>query len=103
MIIEKYCLIVLFLGWLLARTPEPWVISPEDQHAARLTPPADTRAAARSNLMHALAHETFRFFVDWEVIEAEGADSLHLLNPFEAKAPDPAAWLRRAKRDGLGH
>ena len=86
------------LGWPLARTPEPWGISPEEQHAALLTPPADTRAAARSALMHALAPQTFRYFVDWEVIDAEGTDSLHLLNPFEPKAPDVTAWLRRGAR-----
>ena len=86
------------LAWPLARTPEPWVISGEEQHAALLTPPADTRAAARSSLMHTLEKETFRFFVDWEVIDAEGTESLHLLDPFEPKPPDATAWLRRGAR-----
>ncbi|MFM8468944.1 MAG: proteasome accessory factor PafA2 family protein, partial [Limisphaerales bacterium] len=86
------------LAWPLARTPEPWVIPPGEQHAALLTPPADTRAAARSSLMHALAGESFRFFVDWDVIDAEGTDSLRLLDPFNPKAPDATAWLRRGAR-----
>ncbi|NDB78204.1 MAG: peptidase, partial [Verrucomicrobia bacterium] len=36
------------LGWPLARTPDPWIISPEDQHAALLTPPTSTRAGTCS-------------------------------------------------------
>jgi len=86
------------LAWPLARTPEAWVISPEEQHAALLTPPADTRAAARSSLMRVLEKETFRFFVDWEVIEAEGADSLQLLDPFQPEPPDSEAWRRRLQK-----
>ena len=86
------------LAWPLARTPVPWKISAEEQHAALLTPPADTRAAARSRLMHTLEKETFRFCVDWEVIDAEGAGALHLLDPFEPAAPDVTDWLRRSAR-----
>ena len=86
------------LAWPLARTPEPWVIASEQQHAALLNPPADTRAAARSALMHTVAKASFRFFVDWEVIEAEGADALQLLDPFEPQPPDPTDWLRRIER-----
>ena len=79
----------------LARTPEPWVISPEEQHAALLTPPADTRAAARSQVMRLLEPETFRFFVDWDVLEVEGAEPLQLLDPFRDQAPEAAAWMKR--------
>ncbi len=86
------------LAWPLARTPEPWVIAPEEQHAAMLTPPANTRAAARSALMHLVAKQDFRFFVDWEAIEADGADALQMLDPFEPQPPDPAAWLKQIER-----
>jgi len=86
------------LAWPLARTPEPWVIAPEEQHAAMLTPPANTRAAARSALMHLVAKQDFRFFVDWEAIEADGADALQMLDPFEPQPPDPAAWLKEIER-----
>lgn len=86
------------LAWPLARTPEPWSISSEEQQAALLTPPADTRAAARSALMHLVAKQNFRFFVDWESIEADGADALQLLDPFEPNPPAPAAWLKQIER-----
>ncbi len=48
--------------------------------------------------MRVLEQQTFRFFVDWEVIDAEGTESLHLLDPFEPKPPDATAWLRRSAR-----
>jgi len=83
------------LAWPLGRTPEPWVISPEEQHAALLTPPANTRAAARSQVMRLLEPETFRYFVDWDVLEVEGAESLQLLDPFQAQAPEAVAWMKR--------
>jgi proteasome accessory factor A len=92
------------LAWPLARTPEPWVISPEEQHAALLNPPADTRAAARSQVMRLLESQAFRYFVDWEVMDVEGAESLHLLDPFQPQVPEAAAWMKRiavqhARRD----
>ena len=92
------------LAWPLARTPEPWVISPEEQHAALLNPPADTRAAARSQVMRLLESQSFRYFVDWEVMDVEGAESLHLLDPFQPQVPEAAAWMKRiavqhARRD----
>ncbi|PAW88829.1 MAG: peptidase [Pedosphaera sp. Tous-C6FEB] len=83
------------LAWPLARTTEPWVISPEEQHAALLTPPADTRAAARSQVMRLLEPETFRYFVDWDMLEVEGAEPLQLLDPFRDQAPEAAAWMKR--------
>ncbi|NBV25163.1 MAG: peptidase [Proteobacteria bacterium] len=86
------------LAWVLARTPEPWAIPAGEQHAALLTPPANTRAAARSSLMHDLKDQPFRYFVDWELIEAEGVDALKLLDPFAATCPDATAWLRRCVR-----
>ncbi len=83
------------LAWPLACTPEPWVISPKEQHAALLTPPADTRAAARSSVMRLLEGQSFRYFVDWEAMDVEGAESLQLLNPFEPQASGAEAWLRK--------
>ncbi len=83
------------LAWPLAQTPLPWRISAEEQCVALLKPPADTRAAARSRVMRLLAGQDFRYFVDWEVMEADGAESLQLLNPFSPEAPEAEAWLNR--------
>ncbi len=85
------------LAWPLARTPEPWKICAEDQLAAQLTPPVDTRAAARSRLMRELAHEPVRCFVDWEVLDVEDCQSLNLLDPFDPAPADADAWLRRVR------
>ena len=85
------------LAWPLARTPSPWEVSAVDQHAALLTPPADTRAAARSRLMRELAREPVRCLVDWEVIEAEDCAALMLLDPFDPAPAGTDAWLRRVR------
>lgn len=75
------------LGLALDATPAPWAIDAVIAQNARLTPPADTRAAARSQLMGEIRRRTGRYFLDWETIDIEGCEVLHLLNPFDANPP----------------
>ena len=85
------------LGLALAQTPAAWSLTAVDIHSAMREPPVNTRAGARSRLMHLLKHQTFRYFVDWEVIDAEGFNSLNLLNPFDPAPADAEHWCRQLK------
>lgn len=81
----------------LAKTPKLFDPTVQEINDALTKPPANTRAAARSHVMRSLVDQRTRYFVDWEVIDAEGANSLNLLDPFD---PDPTGidtWLRRAR------
>jgi proteasome accessory factor A len=75
------------LGLALDRTPDPWRITPDDITAARLLPPADTRAHARSALMVHARQPGRRYFVDWEIVDLEGNETIHLQDPFDAAPP----------------
>lgn len=83
------------LGLALARTPAEWDLTTQDIHAALRRPPANTRAAVRSRVMHLLKEQHIRYFVDWEVIDAEGVNSLNLLDPFDIIATDAENWANR--------
>ncbi|MCC6234435.1 MAG: proteasome accessory factor PafA2 family protein [Verrucomicrobiales bacterium] len=76
------------LGLSLDQTPDPWRFTEAEVNEVRLRPPADTRAHARSQLMRRIAEAKGRYFVDWEVVDLEGHDTLHLLDPFDPVAPD---------------
>jgi proteasome accessory factor A len=82
------------LAWALANTPAAWALAGDDVQLATHEPPKDTRAHARSQLMRTLKAHTVKFFVDWEVIDAEGLNSLNLLDPFDARPPEAEQWLR---------
>jgi len=83
------------LGMALSQTPFAWDIPPSDIADAMRAAPVNTRAQARSRIMKLLKNQHIRYFVDWEVIDAEGVNSLNLLNPFDA-APDEAdSWARQ--------
>ena len=45
--------------------------------------------------MQQLKHQPLRYFVDWEIIDAEGINSLNLLNPFEASPDAVDLWCRQ--------
>ena len=83
----------------LGLSKSPTLFDPtEDTIAAALNdPPANTRAAARSRVMRSLIDQRARYFVDWEVIDAEGVNSLNLLDPFDADPQGIDTWLRRAR------
>ncbi|MBI3414215.1 MAG: proteasome accessory factor PafA2 family protein [Verrucomicrobia bacterium] len=83
------------LGWELSQTPAEWVASAGEIAHATYHPPANSRAHSRSQLMHLLKPLTVRYFVDWEVIDVEGINTLNLLNPFDPAPPEAAAWTRK--------
>ncbi len=82
------------LGLALAQTPEPWKISTENINGCMLTPPKNTRAQVRSHAMQLLRKHVTEYYVDWEIIGADGGDSLHLLDPFDASPREADAWSR---------
>jgi len=86
------------LGLALAQTPATWHCAPADVTHATWHAPENTRAQARVRLMHMLKHHTIRYFVDWEVIDAEGVNSLTLLDPFDAAPPEAEVWSRELNR-----
>ncbi|MBI3882627.1 MAG: proteasome accessory factor PafA2 family protein [Verrucomicrobia bacterium] len=86
------------LGLSLEATPADWQRTPADLTAAMSQPPVNTRAAARSHLMHFLKDQSMRYYVDWEVIDAEGFNSLNLLNPFDAAPVEADAWLKQFEK-----
>jgi proteasome accessory factor A len=83
------------LGLAIAATPAEWTLTPEDIAQATRQAPVNTRAQLRSHIMHQLKHHPVRYFVDWEVIDAEGVNSLNLLNPFEASPDSVAHWCKQ--------
>jgi len=83
------------LGLALAQTPAPWDLPIEEITSATRHAPTNTRAQIRSHIMHHLKNHPIRYFVDWEVIDAEGINSLNLLNPFEASTDTVENWCRQ--------
>jgi hypothetical protein len=43
--------------------------------------------------MRLLKDETCSYYIDWEIIGAEGGSSLHLLNPFDCGSQDAQTWV----------
>ncbi len=88
------------LGLALEQTPPDWVLGPSEVLNATAHPPRNTRAGARSRLMHMLKYQTIRYYVDWEVIDAEGFNSLNLLNPFDPAPEEAELWSRQFSING---
>lgn len=82
------------LGLALAQTPEPWDLSKENIDKAMRTAPANTRASARSDAMKLLREHALEYYVDWEILGAEGGNSLQLLDPFDATPKEADVWSR---------
>jgi proteasome accessory factor A len=85
------------IGWPLAKPEAGFDPAPDAIAAALTAPPTNTRAAARSHVMRSLANQHSRYFVDWEVIDAEGVNSLNLLDPFDPEPRGFDTWFRRLK------
>jgi proteasome accessory factor A len=81
------------LGLALERTPDPWRIDPSSVTGAKLLPPVDTRANARSALMVNARHPGRRYFVDWEMVDLEGYETIRLQDPFDATPPPLKAGM----------
>jgi proteasome accessory factor A len=81
------------LGLALARNPPDWEIPHKEIMQAALSAPSNTRAAVRSQAMHLLKTEGCQYYIDWEIIGAEGGNSLHMLNPFDVGSKDAETWI----------
>ncbi|MFN7139450.1 MAG: proteasome accessory factor PafA2 family protein, partial [Limisphaerales bacterium] len=82
------------LGLALAQTPAPWDLSHESVDKALRQAPLNTRAAARADAMQLLREHAVEYYVDWEILGAEGGNSLQLLDPFDASPKEADAWSR---------
>jgi hypothetical protein len=43
--------------------------------------------------MQLLKNEGCSYYIDWEIIGAEGGNSLHMLNPFDAGSKEAQMWI----------
>jgi len=82
------------LGLALAQTPREWEISSEEIEDAMRKAPGNTRAAARSDAMQLLCNHAMEYYVDWEILGAEGGNSLQLLDPFDASPKEAGSWSK---------
>lgn len=69
------------LGLALARTDGFW--NPCTLEKAKLEPPVDSRAHARSRLMREIQGKESSYFLDWEAVEVPNQKRTRLLNPFQ--------------------
>jgi hypothetical protein len=81
------------LGLALAQTPACWEVPHKEVAQACVQAPSNTRAAVRSQAMRLLQKEGCSYYIDWEIIGAEGGTSLHMLNPFDSGAKDAETWI----------
>jgi proteasome accessory factor A len=80
------------LGAALAQNPPEWELPHKEITRAATHAPCNTRAAVRSQAMHLLKNQGCSYYIDWEIIGADGGNSLHLLNPFETSFKGPENW-----------
>jgi len=69
------------LGLALANDDGVW--SPGRLPRARLEPPSDSRAHARSRLMREIMDKKTTYFLDWEAVEVPNQKRTRLLDPFQ--------------------
>lgn len=82
------------LGLALAKTPAPWQMADDSLQKAICKSPSNTRAAARAHAMTLLRQHASEYYVDWEILGAEGGNSLQLLDPFDASPKEAEAWTK---------
>jgi len=69
------------LGLALAQGDGFW--SPNRLAQARLEPPSNSRAHARSRLMREIMGKETSYFLDWEAVEVPNQKRTRLLDPFQ--------------------
>jgi proteasome accessory factor A len=69
------------LGLAMADQAGYW--SPPRLEQAKLEPPGDSRAHARSRLMREIQGKESSYFLDWEAVEVPNQKRTRLLNPFQ--------------------
>jgi len=77
-----------------------WSPVAEEVIQALQAAPGNTRAGLRSRLMWELSQRNLRYYVDWEVLDAAGAKTLELSNPFEVSSEASAVWLKALENPG---
>jgi proteasome accessory factor A len=87
------------LGLALARNPAGWEIPHQEITQAASQAPGNTRAAVRAQAMRLLKDESCKYYVDWEIIGAEGGCALHMLNPFDSGSQDAVTWVNLLNGD----
>ena len=65
---------------------------------AIVTPPADTRARARSEVMRALTGHKARYVIDWDSIYVEDEKYLNLDDPFLTYERESLAFIDECRR-----
>jgi proteasome accessory factor A len=83
------------LGLGMSQTPPEWDVPATEIQESTLKAPGNTRAQVRSRAMQLLKCEPVQYYVDWEILGAEGGNSLQLLNPFDASCKEAEAWSRQ--------
>jgi hypothetical protein len=53
--------------------------------------------------MHLLRQHVMEYYVDWEIIGANGGDSLHLLDPFDASPREAESWSKELSNPSQKH
>ncbi|HTA29743.1 MAG TPA: proteasome accessory factor PafA2 family protein, partial [Candidatus Cybelea sp.] len=88
------------LGLALAQSPAGWEIPHKEITQATSQAPGNTRAAVRAQAMRLLKDERCVYYIDWEIIGAEGGCALHMLNPFDSGAQDAESWVNLLNGNG---
>ncbi len=88
------------LGLALAQSPAGWEIPHKEITQATSHAPGNTRAAVRAQAMRLLKDERCVYYIDWEIIGAEGGCALHMLNPFDSGAQDAESWVNLLNGNG---
>jgi len=72
----------------------------DDEHvnAAMVTPPQDTRAKARSQVMRSLSGQKARYVIDWDSIYVEDEKYLSLDDPFLTYEAEATAFIEEVER-----
>ena len=86
------------LGLPLDQSPLDWKAPLRSMEDALFLPPENTRAHARSQMMHWLKLQTRRYFLDWEIVVVEGGHTLNLLNPFDPAPAEAEKWQSALSR-----
>jgi proteasome accessory factor A len=81
------------LGLALARNPAAWEIPHREITQAAGQAPGNTRAAVRAQAMRLLKDERCAYYIDWEIIGAEGGCALHMVNPFDSGSQEAETWV----------
>ena len=84
---------------LLERGAIKRIVDVERINQAIVTPPADTRALARSQVMRALSSQKSRYAIDWDSIYVEEDKYLNLEDPFLTYQAEGEEFIRQCAEE----